>query len=349
METLAERYDLFVFDLDGVVYVGSDAVVGAARAIGRLHERRLPVAYATNNASRRAPAVAELLTGLGIPASAPEVVTSAQATAAVLAQRLPAGGRVLVVGADALAAELSDVGLSPVTSAADAPLAVAQGFGPQVSWVQLAEATVAIRAGALWVATNPDRTLPSPRGPLPGNGALVAALSTAVDRVPDLVIGKPGNALFEQAVRERGATRPLVIGDRLDTDIEGANRAGMDSLLVLTGVARPLDVVAAVPGQRPTYLAADLDGLFDRAAAVPVRDVGAGRDVCREPDGTLVAGGGDADPMGTLRALCAAAWEAGVAPAAGGTTVRIVPDGDAAAQALRTLGIVRDATAASGV
>ena len=269
---LVDRYDLFVFDLDGVVYVGAEAVPGAVPALRRLRERGVGVAYATNNASRRAPDVAALISGLGAPADADEVITAAQATARVLAARLDAGSRVLIVGADALAAEVADVGLVPVRSADEKPVAVVQGYGPEVGWKQLAEGCVAVRGGALWVATNADRTLPSARGPLPGNGALVAALATAVDREPDLVVGKPEPALFEEAARQRAAKRPLVVGDRLDTDIEGANRAGMDSLLVLTGVTSRADLRDAPPQHRPTYVAPDLNGLFDDSA-VPLDQV----------------------------------------------------------------------------
>jgi ribonucleotide monophosphatase NagD (HAD superfamily) len=118
------------------------------------------------------------------------------------------------------------------------------------------------------VATNTDRTLPSPRGPLPGNGSLVAALATALDRGPDLVVGKPEPGLFEQAAARYGARRPLVVGDRLDTDIEGANRAGMDSVLVLTGVSTRADLAAAPPERRPTYVLDDLGGLVVRASGV---------------------------------------------------------------------------------
>jgi HAD superfamily hydrolase (TIGR01450 family) len=156
--------------------------------------------------------------------------------------------------------------LRPVDTAEAAPEIVLQGYGPEVGWHQMAEATVAIRAGATWVATNADLTLPSPRGPLPGNGALIAAIATALGRPPDTIVGKPDPALFVAAARERQAKRPLVVGDRLDTDIEGANRAGMDSLLVFTGVSTADDLAAAPPERRPTYVAADLSALFESGA-----------------------------------------------------------------------------------
>ena len=179
---------------------------------------------------------------------------------------------------EALRAEVRAAGLRPVELAADAPAAVVQGYGPLVDWAALAEASVAIRAGALWVATNTDRTLPSGRGPLPGNGALVAALRTALEREPDVVVGKPEPALFRTAAQLHGAARPLVVGDRLDTDIEGAVRAGLDSLLVLTGVNTVEDVLDAPATRRPTYIARDLGGLVAPGAALPVPVVEPGND-----------------------------------------------------------------------
>jgi len=259
---LVAAYDLVIFDLDGVLILGTEPVPGAPAAVARLRESGIRIVYGTNNASRRAGEVADLLTSVGIPATEAEVTTSAQAAAALLAERFPAGSPVLVVGAPALAQDVRDKGLKTVTTADDKPAAVVQGYGPGVGWPDLAEACLAIRAGAAWVATNVDRTLPSPRGPLPGNGALVAALATALDRQPDVVVGKPDPGLFLQAARARGAARVLVIGDRLDTDIEGANRAGMDSMLVLTGVSQRSDLAVAPPPRRPTYVAEDLSALF---------------------------------------------------------------------------------------
>jgi len=327
--SLAAGHDLFVFDLDGVVYIGPEPVPGAVEAITRLHAEERPVAYATNNAARRASAVSAHLAELGVPASDGEVVTSAQVAAGVMAERLPAGAAVLIVGTEDLAAEVADAGLRPVWSADEAPAAVIQGYGRAVGWTHLAEGCVAVRAGAWWVATNTDRTLPSARGPLPGNGALVAALATAVDREPDLVVGKPAPALFEQAAKRRGAARPLVIGDRLDTDIEGANRASMPSLFVLTGVHRPADLLAAPVHQRPTFIAADLGGLFEPADAVRVDGERAGWRTSHEGGELVLHGAGPA--LDALRALCAAAWSA----PGGARTVRA--DGAAAAATLAEL------------
>lgn len=260
---LVDGYDLVILDLDGVVYLGPDPIPGAVEAVNRLHQLGMALMFATNNAARRPDEVAAHLVDLGIPADADEVQTSSQAAAALLAERLPSGSKVLVVGTDGLAAEVAAGGLTPVASADDGPVAVVQGYGPNVGWPELAEACIAVRAGALWVATNADRTLPSPRGPLPGNGSLVAALGTALDRRPDEVVGKPAPTLFQRAAQRTGASRPLVVGDRLDTDIEGVRRAGMDSMLVLTGVSTAEDLRAAPPERRPTYVGKDLTALFD--------------------------------------------------------------------------------------
>jgi hypothetical protein len=214
--------------------------------------------------------------------------------------------------------EIRTVGLTPVDGAADAPVMVVQGYGPTVGWADLAEATVALRAGARWMATNTDATMPSTRGPVPGNGSMVAALTTALGgRRPDVVVGKPEPALFRVAAQHRGASHALVVGDRLDTDIKGAIRAGMDSLLVLTGVSTAFDVLRASAEQRPTHLATDLRGLSkpDDATRVPAwtgDDAVAGAWRTSYDAGQLVLtgprGADAAEPVDALRALTAAAW-----------------------------------------
>ncbi|MEV2242062.1 HAD-IIA family hydrolase [Micromonospora sp. NPDC049891] len=308
-DRLVDGYALVVFDLDGVIYLIDQPIPGAVETVARLHGEGRAVAYATNNASRRAADVADLLTGMGVPARPEEVLTSAGAAAQLLGERLPAGAPVLVVGADALRSEIREAGLTPVATADEAPVAVIQGYGPQVGWADLAEAAVAVRAGATWVATNTDRTLPSGRGPLPGNGALVAALATALGRDPDEIVGKPAPELFATAARRADGGRTVVVGDRLDTDIEGANRAGLDSLLVLTGVSDAAELLAAPTERRPTYVSWDLTGLFDPGGVVrvPAADAGHGDwQVTTGADDWQLSGSGDA--LDALAALCAVAW-----------------------------------------
>jgi HAD superfamily hydrolase (TIGR01450 family) len=310
---LVDAYDLVIFDLDGVVYLVDRPIETAVAAVHRLYVEGKPLAYATNNASRRSVEVAALLSEMGLDARPDQVLTSAAAAAEILAERFPADSPVLVVGAEALRAEVRAVGLRPVGRVEDEPVAVVQGYGPQVGWADLAEAALAVRRGAEWIVTNTDRTLPTPRGPVPGNGALVAVLRTALDREPDLVIGKPGPALFTTAARRTGAARPLVVGDRLDTDIEGAVRAGMDSLLVLTGASTPWELLHAPVTARPTYVAEDLRGLHDpaRVARLPgpaperaLREPG--WRMIRDEAAWVLAGAGSA--LEALGVLCAAAW-----------------------------------------
>jgi glycerol-1-phosphatase len=263
---LLSGHDLLLVDLDGVAYLGDLPISGAAEALAAARGTGVAVVFVTNNASRTPAAVAAHLTGLGFTASADEVVTSAVAAAGELSARVPAGAAVLVVGGDGVREALLAVGLRPVTGADQLPVAVMQGFSPDVGWRELAEAAVALRGGALWVATNGDPTLPSPRGPLPGNGALVAALVAATGLTP-LVVGKPGPVLYEAAMREHPGSAPLAVGDRLDTDIAGARAAGLHSLLVFTGVSAPIDLLCAPAGHRPHYIGRDLRALAMRHPA----------------------------------------------------------------------------------
>jgi len=337
-------YDLVILDLDGVVYLIDRPIPGAVDAVTTLHDDGTPIAYATNNASRSAPDVAALLIRIGLPARPDEIVTSAQAAATALAERHPPASPVLVIGADALRAEVRAVGLEPRDTADRRPAAVVQGYAPDVGWPQLAEACVAVRDGADWVVTNTDSTLPSERGPLPGNGALVAALRTALDRGPDLVVGKPEPGLFATAAKRAGAERPLVVGDRLDTDIEGAVRAGMDSLLVLTGITTAADLFAAPEHRRPTYVSTDLRGLFtvdprDRLAPGGDRVERGGWAASRE-EGDRIVVRGAGTPLDAIQAVCAVAWS-GAQPRA------VVPDGPAARAALARLTAATAACAAS--
>jgi HAD superfamily hydrolase (TIGR01450 family) len=287
------------------MYRGAEPVEHAAGSIASARDRGMTVAFVTNNASRRAPAVAAHLTALGIPATADDVVTSGQAIVHWLTGRLAPGSSVLVLGTTELADEVHDGGFAP-TRTADGALAVVQGLDPGTSWTDLAEASVAILAGALWVSGNRDSTYPSPRGPLPGNGAMVQALVTATGREP-VVVGKPEPELHRTSVERVGAERPLVVGDRLDTDVLGAARAGSDSLLVLTGVTDRDQLLAAPVGSRPTYVASDLRGLLaSHEAPVVSGDSAACAGQRAWYDGGTVRVSGPSDDA--LRAACALAW-----------------------------------------
>jgi HAD superfamily hydrolase (TIGR01450 family) len=268
------------------------------------------VAYVTNNASRPPAVVAERLIGLGIPAEPHEVVTSAQAAARVLAEQVPTGAVVLVVGTSALADEVRRAGYEPVHALTDAGerrvAAVVQGLSPDTCQRDLADAAVALCHGAVWVAANTDLTLPSTRGPLPGNGAFVALLQ-AVTGLEPLVAGKPDPALHRESVERVAARRPLIVGDRLDTDVLGAVRGGADSLLVLTGVTDRRALLAAPVGSRPTYVSSDLRGLGEPHPEVEVDgDVARCRDArARCEDSRVVVEGAGDD---ALRAEAALTW-----------------------------------------
>jgi glycerol 3-phosphatase-2 len=302
---LCEAYDAALLDLDGVLYLGPDPVEHAAEVVAEARRRGMRAAFVTNNASRRPAKVAAHLTALGIAASVEDVVTSAQAAVRYLNAHLPPDALVLVLGTADLADEVAESGFRVTREAGDA-VAVVQGLDPSTGWKDLAEACVAIRAGALWVAGNADATYPSARGPLPGNGAMVEALIAATGQHP-VVVGKPEPELHAASVERVGATHPLVVGDRLDTDVLGAVRAGSDSLLVLTGVTDRAQLLAAPEGMRPTYVSHDLRGLL-RVHEAPV--LGEGGAMCGEArawrEGGAIRSSGDPDDG--LRAACALAW-----------------------------------------
>ncbi|MFF9399539.1 MULTISPECIES: HAD hydrolase-like protein [unclassified Streptomyces] len=307
---LSEAYDTALLDLDGVVYAGGRAIAHAVDSLGAARDGGMHLAYVTNNALRTPDAVAAHLTELGIPAGPTDVITSAQAVARLMADQLPAGARVLVVGGEGLRVALRERGLVAVESADDDPAAVAQGYGgPDMTWGRLAEAAYAIRRGAPWFASNTDLTIPSARGIAPGNGAAVEVVRIATGAEPQIA-GKPLPPMHRETVLRTGAERPLVVGDRLDTDIEGAFNGGVDSLLVLTGVTDAALLLAAGPEHRPTYVDADLRGLLTGQPEV----TGAGdRFGCRgwsasvRGEELVLEGDGD-DVLDGLRALCGAAW-----------------------------------------
>jgi HAD superfamily hydrolase (TIGR01450 family) len=358
---LTEMYDVALLDLDGVVYVGPDAVPGVPEGLARARSAGMRLAFVTNNAARPPAAVADHLTELGIAAQPDEVVTSSQAAARYLAEHLARSAHVLVVGTVGLVEALREQDLTPVDSA-DGPVdAVVQGYSPDLDWRMLAEGAVAINRGVPWVATNVDPTVPSPRGPLPGNGSLVAALRHATGKTP-VVTGKPDPAMHRESLLRSGAERPVVVGDRLDTDIEGANAVGCPSLLVLSGVTGAAELLAAPPRLRPTYLGEDVRALLnvhpqpgkvegavvcgrwrvrrdkDRLRLAHEDDAAAGGDAADAADGQGAAKDGQGtaadDRLDALRALCAAAWADDGEP-----TARVEGEGDAGTEMVSRLGL----------
>jgi HAD superfamily hydrolase (TIGR01450 family) len=334
VKNLAQEYDCLLIDLDGTVFRGRGPTEGAVQALDEAGSRKL---FVTNNASRSADEVAEHLRDLGFTASAADVVTSAQSAAHLIAGELSPDSPVLIVGTDALANEIAAVGLRPVRRFEDEPVAVVQGLSMTIGWPDLAEAALAIRAGALWVAANVDPTLPTERGLLPGNGSLVAALRTATGAEPR-VAGKPAPNLLTDAMARGEFRAPLVIGDRLDTDIEGANAARLPSLMVLTGVNTARDAVYAEPAQRPTYIGHDLRSLHQDGTLLEVGPQPRWRVDLSDGAATVSANGeDDGDGLSIVRAAADAVWGADST----GRPLRIEAGDEEARAALRRWSLVQ--------
>jgi len=304
---LIASHDAVLLDLDGVVYRGGDAVPGAVEALKAVDVARL--AYLTNNANRPPSAVADHLRALGLTVSVDDIVTSAQAIAGVMAHDLPAGATVLAIGGEGLRTALTDRGLVPVDDRhAPGVAAVVQGYAPELGWRDLAEAAYAIQSGLPWYASNTDLTIPTAEGIAPGNGALVHAVGLAVGREP-VVAGKPFAPLFEETIARIAPGSPLMVGDRLDTDISGARQASIPSLFVLTGVNSLADVINATDGERPDYVGRDLSALHDPHPSVAVEGPAAtcGSASAEIRDGVIrvtTAGG----PTETIRAVVELGW-----------------------------------------
>lgn len=305
---LQEAYDLAMLDLDGVVYVGPDAVPGAPAHIAAARAAGMRVAFITNNASRPPARVADHLSELGVDAQETDVVTSAQAAARVLVDRLGEGARVAVLGAEGLLEAVREAGLTSVSVDDDEAAAMVTGYGPDVVWRDIMRGAVRVRDGLWWVASNTDMSIPTAYGTAPGHGVLVETVRRFSD-VDPVVAGKPARPLLDETVRRVGGERPLMVGDRLDTDIAGGRAAGIDTLLVLTGVTGLPELVAARPEERPTYLARDLGGLATAHEAPEVADGTArlgGWEVSPDGEGLRVGGDGEVDDW--WRAVAAAAW-----------------------------------------
>lgn len=295
-KTPLEGISLVLADLDGVIYRGPDPIAHAVSALKKATSTAR-LGYVTNNASRTPGQVAEQISSYGLPAEASDVVTSPQSAARVLSGLLPQGALVLVVGGEGLLREVEAAGFRITRLADDQPDAVVQGFSPEVGWEQLAQASFALqrRVDLPWVATNTDWTIPVKGGVAPGNGALVSAVHLAVGRLATFA-GKPEPEIFQVAFERFGIApeRTLMIGDRLDTDVLGANRAGVHSALVLTGIDSAKTLLACDASMRPDYVLEDLRELHKPYPEIQrsvdgdgVHTVEVGRAVVRRKDNVI--------------------------------------------------------------
>lgn len=313
MAALIDDYDAALFDLDGVVYLGPDAVPGVPAALEELHRGGTRLMFVTNNAARPAQVVVDQLVSLGVPASLDTVLTSAQVAASALVAELSPGARVLVAGSPNLVALLRAAGFEIVQTADDHPAAVVQGYDPELSWRMLDEAALAIQAGARWYATNSDASRPTDRGLVPGVGGAISVIATALGGRPT-IFGKPDRPMLAEAARRSGASRPIFIGDRIDTDIVGAANFGMDSMLVFSGAHGKYDLLMAPPEAHPTYIGHDVADLL-----VPARVayVDGGRSRCRDQRAVLTDGtvrletkpAGNDEQLDALWAVVNLAWK----------------------------------------
>ena len=312
LEVLVDSFDSVLLDLDGVVYKGAIAIPNAVDSITKFQDSGKILGYLTNNSSRRPDTIAEQLVGLGIKAVPSQIIGSAMSGASLLASKIPAGSKVLVVGGEGLRHEVSLEGFEVVDHASTQPAAVIQGFSPDVSWRELAQASFAIQGGAIWIATNQDWTIPVEQGIAPGNGTLVGAVHTAVGILPE-VAGKPHRPIFDYAIQKLKVKKPLMVGDRLDTDIRGANAAGIESAVVLTGIANRKELVAAKPEDRPSYILDDLSGLFENYVEPETTKRGSkcGKSVVELLGDSVVLVSGNPKSLETLKAACHLIWGSG--------------------------------------
>jgi glycerol-1-phosphatase len=255
---LLDRYDCFLFDLDGVLYRGNEPIQGAPEALSALRDAGKRVAFVTNNSARTPRAVADHLRSVGVQADAAEVETSAMATADLLGRR--GVGSAFVVGEEGVRSALAASGIEVRDGEPEWVDVVVVGFDTSADYAKLRTASLLVERGAALVATNGDGSFPAADGMRwPGAGALLAAIVATTGAAPEIV-GKPNAPLYLAALERAGGGRPLVVGDRLDTDIAGAVALGWDSLLVLTGISTREE--ADVSPIRPTLVADDLSILL---------------------------------------------------------------------------------------
>jgi HAD superfamily hydrolase (TIGR01450 family) len=245
LSPLVARYDQLIVDLDGCVWIGDQAVDGSVEAVELLRSSGKRVAFATNNSRRTGEDYVRKLWGLGIQASLRDVVTVGGAMQHVLAETRR-GMSAFVIGTEAMTGHVADAGLKVMNNtdlATRVDLVVVSGT-EDVSYADIRTAALALRRGADFLTTSRDPTYPMPDGLWPGTGALLAAVETASGRQA-AIVGKPEPQLFVTAIERLGDGRTLVVGDRLDSDVEAAKRAKLDAALVLTGETTAEEAAAA--------------------------------------------------------------------------------------------------------
>ena len=307
-----DQFETLLLDLDGVIYEGNNKIVDAVESITTLSETGTKVGYVTNNSSRKPETIADQLRGFGLTLSAEKIISSAQAGVELLERMIPAGSKVLVVGGEGLRFEVVNAGFELVRLSDDMPAAVIQGFAPDVGWNDLAEASYSIQRGAKWVATNQDWTIPREKGLAPGNGTLVSAVHTAVGQLP-VVAGKPERAIFETAMRKFATKSAIYVGDRLDTDVVGANKAGLGSGLVMTGVTTRKELLAAKADSRPKFILGTLKDLLSpyREPVKTKRGYKLGDAEVELLGEKVVVSFGDPASLDALKAACLTIWNCG--------------------------------------
>jgi len=307
-----DQFQTLLLDLDGVIYEGECAIVDSVESITTVRNSGIKVGYITNNSSRKPEAIANQLRGFGLELAVEEVISSAQAGVELLSTMIPAGSKVFVVGGEGLRSKVIEAGFAIVASSDDNPAAVIQGFAPDVAWNDLAEASYSIQRGAKWVATNQDWTIPREKGLAPGNGTLVSAVHTAVGQLP-VIAGKPERAIFETAMREFKTESAIYVGDRLDTDVLGANKSGLGSALVMTGVTTRKELLAAKSDSRPKYVLGTLNDLLSpyREPVKTKRGYKLGDSEVELLGEKVVVSFGDPKSLDALKAACLTIWSSG--------------------------------------
>lgn len=313
MSLLIDRYDCALFDLDGVVYLGPEAVVGAPEGIAELRRLGKKIGFVTNNSGRSPETVMDQLNGMNVSCNLEDVATSGQASQGMLQKALQPGSKVLVCGAAALDDKVREAGFEVVKTYDECPDAVICGYNPKMRWELVDEAAIAVQNGVAWFASNPDPTRPTNRGIVPGAGGVLALISLCAPDKEPAIAGKPYRPLLDYTIERLGVRSPIFVGDRLDTDIEGAYNVGIDSFMVFTGTHGKRDVLYAEPHQRPTYIGADIRSMSQPARIAQIDE---GRATCGEAivqvaDGKLVAEHISAGYEGQLDALwagCQLAW-----------------------------------------